>query len=59
MTTFRELTARRPVPDLRIWPGDTIRLHEDGSVELRRILPPVAATAVKRAESVGDLRAAG
>jgi len=56
MTTFRELTARRPVPGLRIWPGDTIRLHEDGSVELRRILPPVAATAVKHAEERGDVR---
>jgi len=54
--TAREYLARRAVPALKIWPGDTIRLHEDGSVELRRILPPVAATAVKHAEERGDVR---
>ena len=58
MSAARNLVARRAIQSLRIWPGDTVLVRDDGSVELRRILPPGAALSIHCLESRGDLRAA-
>jgi hypothetical protein len=56
MITPKQYTARRAIQSLRVWPGDHITVNADGSVELRRTLPPGAALAIHYLEDRGDLR---
>jgi len=56
MKTYTEFTARRAVPEVRIWPADRVRVADDGTIEVVRRLPPIALGAIRRAEARGDVR---
>ncbi len=49
-------TIRRPIPALGLWPDDTVRTREDGSLELVRVLPANAGDILREAELLGDAR---
>lgn len=55
----REVTVRRAVPDLRLWPGDVVRCEADGTFTVRRKLPAVAGIILAQAAIRGDVSEEG
>jgi hypothetical protein len=56
MTAPQKFTARRAVDGLSIWPEDEIEIRADGTVQVTRLLPPIAAVAIRNALAAGDVR---
>jgi len=59
MPEGEELTVRRAVPALRLWPGDVVKCEADGTFTVRRKLPAVAGPILAVAATRGDVSQEG